>query len=66
MSDPVVDESEQQLRIVADPEDVQFIQDLAAEHGVEAQQLPHEGFEPVTTITLMLFGAARRQHPSPT
>lgn len=31
---------------------------LAAEHGIEVEQVPRLGIEPVTTVTLVLLGAA--------
>jgi hypothetical protein len=57
--DPIDNNGEdlQQLPVEVHPDDVDFIQSIAAEHGLEAQVLPQTGFEPVSTVTVLLFGA---------
>jgi hypothetical protein len=44
--------------VVLDPSQVPAARTLAAAHGVEVEQVPHRGIEPVTTVTLVLVGAA--------
>lgn len=44
--------------VVLDPSHVPDVRELAATHGVEVEQVPRCGIEPVTTVTLALVGAA--------
>lgn len=44
--------------VVLDPWDVPSARAVAAAYGVEVRQLPRRGIEPVTTVTLLLIGAA--------
>ena len=44
--------------VVLDPSQVPAARTLAAAHGVEVEQVPHRGIEPVATVTLVLMGAA--------
>ncbi len=43
--------------VVVDPEQLPAARELAAAHGVEVQQPPGRGIEPVVTVTLILTGA---------
>jgi len=54
-----VSESPQtQSVVVLDPSQVPAARTLAAAHGVEAEQVPRRGIEPVATVTLVLAGTA--------
>jgi catechol 2,3-dioxygenase-like lactoylglutathione lyase family enzyme len=44
--------------IVLDPSQVSAVLALAAAHGVEVDQVPERGIEPVTTVSLVLLGTA--------
>ncbi len=44
--------------VVLEPSQVQSVRELAAAHGVEVEQVPSLGLEPVATVTLVLMGAA--------
>ncbi|HEX6355416.1 hypothetical protein [Actinophytocola sp.] len=44
--------------VVLDPSQVPAARTLAAEHGVEVEQVPRRGIEPIATVTLVLLGAA--------
>ncbi len=44
--------------VVLDPSQVPAARMLAAAHGVEVEQVPRRGIEPVATVTLILMGAA--------
>jgi hypothetical protein len=43
--------------VIVDREDLEFAQDAAREQGVEVQVLTSTGFEPVSTVTLILMGS---------
>ncbi|MFE1883616.1 hypothetical protein [Streptomyces diastatochromogenes] len=47
-----------QALVVLDPAHVPAARELAAAHGVELHEVPRRGVEPVTTVTLVLMGAA--------
>lgn len=47
-----------QALVVLDPAELPAVHELAAAHGVELQEVPRRGIEPVTTVTLVLMGAA--------
>jgi hypothetical protein len=47
-----------QAVVAIDPADVEHARKAAAEHGVELYEITTTGFEPVTTVTLALLGAA--------
>lgn len=51
-------ESQKQSVVVLDPSRVPAARMLAAAHGVEVEEVPRRGIEPVTTVTLILMGAA--------
>ncbi|WP_280494821.1 hypothetical protein [Nocardia asiatica] len=53
-----MNEPSQTHAVVLDPWDVPSARAVAAAHGVEVRQLPRRGIEPVTTVTLLLIGAA--------
>lgn len=44
--------------VVIDPEDLDYARNVAAEHGVQIEQMPIRGIEPVSTITLVLLGGS--------
>ena len=44
--------------VVLDPSQVPAARELAARHGVQVAEVPRRGIEPVTTVTLLLVGAA--------
>lgn len=44
--------------VVLDPSQVPAARTLSAAHGVEVEQVPHRGIEPVVTATLVLAGTA--------
>jgi hypothetical protein len=44
--------------IVVDPSEVSAITALATANGVEVEQVPQRGIEPVTSVTLLLVGTA--------
>jgi hypothetical protein len=48
--------------VVLDPSQMPAVRELAAAHGVEAVEIPQHGIEPVTTVTLLLVGAAAAVH----
>ncbi|MEV6557965.1 hypothetical protein AB0M22_19780 [Nocardia sp. NPDC051756] len=43
--------------VVLEPSDVPTAHALAELHGIEVQQVPRRGIEPVTTVTLVLIGS---------
>lgn len=51
-------ESPTQSFVILDAAQVKTAQSLAAAHGVEAEQLPQRGIDPVATVTLVLAGSA--------
>ena len=51
-------EQETQLTVSVDEEDVTFLRELAAEQGAEIDVATTEGFEPVTTVTVIVIGTA--------
>ncbi len=40
------------------PDDLDYVRQIAAQHNVEVIETPTEGFEPITTVTLVLMGSA--------
>jgi hypothetical protein len=44
--------------VVLDPGQVPAARELASSHGVEVEEVPRRGVEPVSTVTLLLVGAA--------
>jgi hypothetical protein len=52
------DATEPNAIVVVDPEDLDYAREIAAEHGVEIEQMPIRGIEPVSTITLVLLGGS--------
>ncbi len=54
----MTDADRSQSIVVLDPAQVPAARTLAAAHGVEVQQVPRRGIEPVVTVTLVLTGAA--------
>lgn len=44
--------------VVLDPSEVAAARVLAAAHGIEVEQVPSLGIEPVATVTLVLLGTA--------
>lgn len=50
--------TEQTEFVVVELDDLEYVRQAAGDHGVALEEVPSEGFEPVTTVTLMLFGAA--------
>jgi hypothetical protein len=54
----VRDATESSAILVVDPEDLDYVREVAAEHGVEIEQMPVRGIEPVSTITLILLGGS--------
>jgi hypothetical protein len=44
--------------VILDPSHAPVARRLAAAHGVEVEQVPCRGIEPVTTVTLVLVGTA--------
>jgi hypothetical protein len=44
--------------VVVDADELESVREIAAAHGVEFQEVPRRGFEPVTTVTLVLIGTA--------
>jgi hypothetical protein len=53
-----VNSDRSQAIVVLDPCQVPAARTLAAAHGVEVEQVPRRGIEPVVTVTLVLTGAA--------
>jgi hypothetical protein len=53
-----VNSDRNQAIVVLDPSQVPAARTLAAAHGVEVEQVPRRGIEPVVTVTLVLTGAA--------
>jgi hypothetical protein len=53
-----VNEPSQTQAVLLDPWEVPSARALAAAHGVEVQEFPRRGIEPVTTVTLLLIGVA--------
>lgn len=49
---------EREAVVVLEASQVPAARMLAADHGVEVEQVPRLGIEPVTTVTLVLVGAA--------
>jgi hypothetical protein len=47
----------QQL-VIIDAEDLDEAKRIAADNGVELEEVPTDGFEPVTTITLLILGGS--------
>lgn len=43
--------------VVIEAEDLDYVREAAAEQGVELQELPRQGFEPITTLTLLITGS---------
>jgi hypothetical protein len=56
--DQVTESARTQSVVVLDPSQVPAARTLAAAHGVEVEQVPRRGIEPVATVTLVLVGAA--------
>ncbi|MGW2741774.1 hypothetical protein [Streptomyces sp. NPDC001450] len=54
----MAESAQTQALVVLDPADLPAARELAAAHGVELQEVPRRGIEPVTTATLVLMGAA--------
>ncbi|WP_329468392.1 hypothetical protein [Streptomyces sp. NBC_01431] len=50
--------SQREAVVVLEAAQVPAARMLAAEHGIEVEQVPRLGIEPVTTVTLVLLGAA--------
>ena len=44
--------------VIVDPGNVAEVLSLASQNGVEVEEVPSRGIEPVTTVTLLLFGGA--------
>jgi len=44
--------------LVLDQSQVPAARELAADHGVAVEEVPRRGIEPVTTVTLVIMGAA--------
>jgi hypothetical protein len=53
----VTESPQMQSVVVLDPSHVPAARALAAAHGVEVEQAPQRGIEPVATVTLILVGA---------
>jgi hypothetical protein len=53
-----VAESQIQSVVVLDPSQVPAARTLATAHGVEVEQVPRSGIEPLATVTLVLVGTA--------
>ncbi len=51
-------DDERSLIVVVEPEDVEYVRGLAAEHGLRVDEIPVRGLEPVLTVTLALLGGA--------
>lgn len=54
----VGDAEETEVFLVVDAEDLDAAESAAAANGVEVEQAPTMGFEPVTTVTLVLLGTS--------
>lgn len=50
--------TEQTEFVVVEQDDLAHVRQLAADHDVVVEEVPSEGFEPVTTVALALFGGA--------
>lgn len=44
--------------LIVDPEEVNYLRQIAEEYGVVVEELPRRGVEPVTTIAFAIAGAA--------
>lgn len=44
--------------VVIEPGDLEYAREVAADNGVEIEDVSVHGFEPVTTVTLALYGGA--------
>ena len=44
--------------VVVDLEDLEYAREVAAEQGVQIEQMPTRGIEPVSTVTLVLLGGS--------
>jgi hypothetical protein len=44
--------------VVVDAAELESVQEIAAAHGVEVQEVPRRGFEPITTVTVIVIGTA--------
>ena len=51
-------DDERSLLVVVEPEDVDYVRGLAAQHGLRVDEIDVRGLEPVSTVTLALLGAA--------
>lgn len=54
----MTESAQAQSVVVLDPSQVAAARELAAGHGVQVEEVPRRGIEPVTTVTLLLMGAA--------
>ena len=50
--------TEQTEFVVIEPEDLEYVRQAAVDNGVSIEEIPSEGFEPITTVTLALLGAS--------
>ncbi|NUT91662.1 MAG: hypothetical protein HOY78_06480 [Saccharothrix sp.] len=50
--------AQDEVVLIVEEDDVEHVRTVAAEHGVELVELPSEGFEPITTVTLIILGGA--------
>jgi hypothetical protein len=55
--DGVTEAPQIQSLVVLEPAQVPAARTSAAAHGVEVEQIPRRGIEPLTTVTLLLIGA---------
>lgn len=46
-----------EIAVVISEEDLDYARAVAAENGVQVEEVPAAGFEPVITVTLILLGA---------
>ena len=54
----MTESAQAQSVVVLEPSQVPAARELAATHGVEVEEVPRRGIEPVATVTLLLMGAA--------
>lgn len=54
----VTESPQTRVVVVVDSSQVPVVHELAAAHGVAVEQVPERGIEPVSTVTLILVGAA--------
>ncbi|RHA38186.1 hypothetical protein [Cellulomonas rhizosphaerae] len=51
-----MDQEQGEAELVLDPTEVADVQRWAAEEGLEVVSVEQQGFEPITTVTLLIFG----------